>query len=79
MTALDEARLAGDRDELVRHDKAAARVLPAHERLDPDDATARDGHLRLVVQDELVPRRSPGAARRSSARRAAARASTEAS
>src|SRR3984893_528355 len=42
-----------DRDENRRHDEAARRVVPANQRLYPDDPTRVDFHLRLIVELEL--------------------------
>src|SRR5205807_6961262 len=42
------------RDEEGRRDEAALRMLPAHQRLDRDDAAAREIDLRLVMQLELL-------------------------
>ena len=60
----DQAGLLGDRDELLGHEQAVARVVPAHERLDADDAAGHEVDLGLVVQRELARSRARGAARR---------------
>ena len=52
---VDQPRLLGDRDELPRGDRAARRVVPADQGLDPDDAPVPTGHLRLEQEHELVP------------------------
>ncbi len=51
---LDEPCVLGQRDELVRHHEPVARVVPAHQRLDPDRAPGLHVGYRLVVQDELA-------------------------
>jgi len=50
----DEARLLGQGEEAGGREQPAGRVLPAHERLDADDAARAQLDLRLVVQDELL-------------------------
>ena len=50
----DQAGVLGQRDELVRRQQPALRVLPAHQRLDAVDVAGREHGLRLVVDDELV-------------------------
>ena len=69
----DQAGLLGERHELVGADQAVARVVPAHERLDADDAAADDVGLRLVVQLELaaLDRRAQLAGERQAARASA--------
>ena len=57
-------RVVGERQEVGRHQQPAARVRPAHERLDAAHLAGRDLRLRLVVQDELAARRARRAARR---------------
>ena len=51
---LDQARLLGERDELVGRDEAALRVLPAQQRLDRSHLAVGQDGLRLVVQRELA-------------------------
>ena len=64
----DQAGLLGDRDELLGSEQPVARVVPAHERLDADDAAGHDVGLGLVVQLELsfssAERSSPASERR---------------
>ena len=43
------------RDELPRRDPPSLGVPPAHEGLNATDATARNIHLRLIMQFELAP------------------------
>ena len=50
----DQAALLGDRHELAREHDALARMAPAHEPLDGDDAALVEVHERLVVELELV-------------------------
>ena len=50
----DQAGVLGERDELDRGDAAAARVVPAHERLDRDRLAGREVHDRLVLDDQLA-------------------------
>src|SRR3954447_19238321 len=50
----DQPGLLGERDEVVRRDEAALRVLPADERLDAGDLPRRQLEQRLVVEDELL-------------------------
>ena len=50
----DEAGLLGERDERQRRDQAAGRVLPADERLEPDDPVGREVDQRLVVEAQLA-------------------------
>ena len=73
----DQPALLGERDELVRRDDAARRVLPAHERLDADELAGREVDDRLVVARQLAARRCRGAARpRARAARRSPRASS---
>ena len=53
---LDKLGFLGNRDEQRRRDEATGRMLPAHQRLDADDGSAREIHLRLVMQLELLLR-----------------------
>ena len=53
----DQPAFFGERHE-VRGGEAAARMLPAHERLDARDRAARAAHHRLPVQQELTARES---------------------
>src|SRR5207302_2730627 len=56
----DQAHLLGDRDERVRSDSPAPRMVPAHERLHLDDATAVQIDDGLVMDSELASlERSP--------------------
>jgi hypothetical protein len=50
-----EAGLLGDVEEGARRQQPAARVLPAHQRLDARDPPGAELDLRLVVHDELAP------------------------
>ena len=50
----DEAGLLCEPDELAGEHEAAVGMLPAHERLDPDDAARLERDDRLVVDVELV-------------------------
>src|SRR3954454_23958699 len=50
----DQPRLLGERDELLRPDQPARRVLPAHERLDAGEHAVGAAHLRLVEHAQLV-------------------------
>ena len=50
----DQARLFRHRDEGVGRHQAAARVLPAQQRLDPGDAAGGEVDLRLVEEPELA-------------------------
>ena len=50
----DGPGLLGDLDELVGHDRAVARVRPAHERLDAGKAARREVDDGLVEERELV-------------------------
>ena len=50
----DEARLLGQRDELVGGEQPAGRVLPPGQRLDAAPRARPHVEDRLVVQDELV-------------------------
>ena len=50
----DQPALLGDGDERAREHDALARVAPAHERLDGDDAALVEVDERLVVELELV-------------------------
>ena len=54
----DEPALLGQRDELVRHHYAQARVLPARESFDAvdDPAALHERRFRLVVRNEFVAR-----------------------
>ena len=54
----DQAGVFRERDELDRGDAAAARVVPAHERLDGDGLSGDEIDDRLVLDDELVAARS---------------------
>ena len=49
---VDEGGRLGDRDPLVRREHGRA-LLPAGERLEPDDGPAGDTHDRLVGQEDL--------------------------
>ena len=49
-----EPGLLGERDEGVRGHQPTLRVLPPHQRLEPDKASGLHRHDRLVVQHELV-------------------------
>ena len=51
---VDHPGVLGDADELAGRDKAALRVLPAHERLEPCHAARRELYLRLVGDPKLV-------------------------
>src|SRR3954463_15982055 len=50
----DQAGLLRERDEVEWHDEPAPWMRPAQERLESDDAAARELDDRLVVDDELV-------------------------
>ncbi len=50
----DQAGLLGQRDEVGPGRQGRARVLPAHQRLDADDAAGLDRHLGLEVDAELL-------------------------
>ena len=50
----DQAGVLGERDELGRGDAAAARVVPAHERLDRGRLAGREVDDRLVLDDQLA-------------------------
>ena len=50
----DHAGALGVRDELVRHQQPALRVLPAHERFEAGELAGLHVELGLVVQDELA-------------------------
>ncbi len=50
----DQAGLLGERDELARREQAPVGVLPAHQRLHPDQPAAGERQLRLEVDDQLV-------------------------
>ncbi len=50
----DQAGLLGERDELAGGDRAAVGVLPADQRLDPDDVSVGERDDRLVVAPELA-------------------------
>ena len=45
-------------DELRRRHDAPYRMVPAHERLDPNDAAGREAEYRLVMEHELARGRS---------------------
>ena len=62
----DQPGLLGHRDERERRDEAAGRVLPADERLEPDDAAVVRG--RRSAGSGRGARRARGAARRSFSR-----------
>src|SRR4029453_5282308 len=49
----DEADLFRDLDEALRRNVALLRVMPARQRLHPQDAAIHAGHLGLVMDDEL--------------------------
>ena len=49
-----QAELLQHRDEFIRWHQAACRVTPAQQRLDPGQAIAVAGKLRLIMQDELA-------------------------
>ena len=49
----DQPRFLGERDELIRRNEPVFGVMPADQRLDTDDAAARDADLRLEVKLEL--------------------------
>jgi hypothetical protein len=51
----DEARLLGDRDEVRGRHVAELLVAPAGERLEADDASARQLELGLEVESEAAP------------------------
>ena len=50
----DQAGLAGERQEHCRQAEPVIRMVPAHERLEPDDAEVLDVDQRLPVQNQLV-------------------------
>ncbi len=50
----DEAGLLGDGDEVIRQHQPAFRVLPAHQRFEPHDASGPERHDRLVVHQEIA-------------------------
>ena len=50
----DQAGLLGERNEVVWHDQATPRVLPAHQGLDPCQARVGAVALGLVVEPQLV-------------------------
>ena len=50
----DQASLLGDGDELGRRNAAAFGVVPAQERLEPDDVAGANRKERLVMECELV-------------------------
>ena len=50
----DQAGLLGQRDERERRDQAAIGMLPADERLEPDDPVGRQVDQRLVVDTQLA-------------------------
>ena len=54
VSGVHQAALLDDREERVRVEQAAGRVLPAHERLGAEGGAGRDLDLRLIVQHELV-------------------------
>src|SRR5258705_11731092 len=51
----DEAAFLGDRDEGCGRNHAALWIVPANERLEPDNFAA-DLRLRLVIKVEFIPR-----------------------
>ena len=55
----DQPGLLGERNERQRRDEAARRVLPADERLEPDDPVGSEVHDRLVVEPQLVALEGP--------------------
>ena len=50
----DESGVLGEMEELRGREDAELRVLPAQQRLDPDDLGAGEAHDRLVVDAELA-------------------------
>ena len=50
----DQPAAFGDRDEVGRRDRAAARVLPAQQRLEAGDGAVLEPHDRLVGERELL-------------------------
>ncbi len=50
----DQPGVLGERDELERRDAAAARMVPAHQRLDGDRLAGREVHDRLVLDEQLA-------------------------
>src|SRR5690606_20492787 len=52
---MDEPARFEDREEAARRQQPVTRMLPAQQRLQPDQAAAADLDARLVVQDELAP------------------------
>ena len=67
-----EPAVVGERQEVGRHQQPAARVRPAHERLDAAHRARRDLGLRLVVQDRARRSSSPSRSSPSSSSRRAA-------
>jgi hypothetical protein len=55
----DQPGFLRDRDEAVRHDQAALRVLEPEQRFDADDPAVVHRHLRLVVQLEPALGQAP--------------------
>ena len=51
----DDVEFLGDAEIGVGGEHALRRMLPARQRLDPDDLERAGIELRLVVGDELVP------------------------
>ena len=51
---LHEIGLFGQGDESIRVEKSVGRMLPADQRFHGIDLPVGEGHLRLVVQDQLV-------------------------
>ena len=51
----DQLAVSDQRSELVRLDQPILRMMPAEQRLDGDQAPAREVELRLVVDLELAP------------------------
>jgi hypothetical protein len=52
--ALDQAGFLGQRHKFCWRHQTALGVSPAQQRLDPDNATPTQFHLRLVVQFQLL-------------------------
>jgi hypothetical protein len=51
----DQARLLGDRKEFLGQQQPSYWVLPAHQRLRPDDPATLKRHNGLVIDLELSP------------------------
>jgi hypothetical protein len=51
----DQPRFFQGGNELARRHQAPLGMAPAQQRFDPRDVTAAEAHLRLEVQEELVP------------------------